>query len=104
MYTSYWPPGIPRVVSIDIFARAFGSLGYVLCDTAALEVGFEKIAIYADQRDRPTHVARQLANGTWTSKLGLLEDIEHIAPGELNGSWYGSAVVFLKRQTQHRGK
>jgi hypothetical protein len=102
MYISFWPAGIPRVESMDMFVRVFEGRGYFLRETADVEYGFEKIAIYMDQEGRPTHIARQLPSGLWTSKLGKLEDIEHAAPGDLNGSRYGSAAVFLKRKTQHK--
>ncbi len=38
---------------------------------------FEKIAIYVDTDGVPTHAARQLPDGSWTSKLGDWEDIQH---------------------------
>jgi hypothetical protein len=46
----------------------------------------------------PTHMARQLTSGRWTSKLGELEDIEHLTLEQLSGSDYGQAVQFLKRK------
>ena len=45
----------------------------------------------------PTHAARQLPNGKWTSKLGRWEDIEHDLEG-LTGEMYGSVQQILKRQ------
>ncbi|MCY7407984.1 MAG: hypothetical protein LH631_11575, partial [Alkalinema sp. CAN_BIN05] len=44
---------------------------------------------------RPQHVARQLPNGLWTSKLGRLEDIEHELDG-LSGDLYGTVQKFMK--------
>ncbi len=52
-------------------------MGFAECDTDRFETGFEKIAIFATRLESPTHVARQLPDGTWTSKLGEFEDIEH---------------------------
>jgi hypothetical protein len=43
----YWPPNIPREITIDAFVQAYGTLGYVECTDATPEAGFEKIAIYA---------------------------------------------------------
>ena len=77
----------------------FRTAGYESCDDGALEVGQEKVAIYA-RDDRPQHAARQLANGRWTSKLGDYEDIEHDTPEELEGDGryeYGRIVVFMRR-------
>lgn len=97
MYVYFWPAGIPRAESMDVFIQVFEGLGYLPCNTGDFEYGFEKIAIYAEKTGKPTHVARQLPTGLWTSKLGRLEDIEHGAPVDLNGDWYGSAFVFMKR-------
>src|SRR4051812_40036029 len=74
MGTSYWPAGAPRAETLAAFVLAFGLLGYVPCDSDAVEPGTEKVALYA--RDgAPTHAARQLPDGRWTSKLGTMEDI-----------------------------
>ena len=102
MEQSFWPPGIPRREDIDAFIQAFSELGYAPCQSADLEPRFEKIAIYVNPDGKPTHVARQLSNGTWTSKLGKLEDIEHATLDSLNGSQYGSVALFLKRPIQER--
>lgn len=93
---TYWPVGVPRLETLAAFRDAFATLGYVPCEQADLESGFEKIALYADVDGTPTHAARQLSNGRWTSKLGALEDIEH-ALEDLTGATYGSVVQVCKR-------
>ena len=60
-----------------------------------LESGREKIAIYA-RGAAPAHVARQLADGKWTSKLGAAVDITHTLRG-LEGPLYGRVVVVMAR-------
>ncbi len=92
----YWPPGIPRSQTQEAFLAAFASLNYFVCENAELEAGYEKVALFADA-DGPTHAARQLTNGRWTSKLGKLEDIEH-GLHDLEGNVYGKVVVIVKRQ------
>ena len=57
----------------------------------------EKVAIYL-LNGMPTHAARQLSTGKWTSKLGLSIDIEHDSPDVLDGPEYGKASIFLKRK------
>ena len=47
------------------------------CDTSDPEPGLEKVAVFADETG-PTHAARQLADGMWTSRLGRSEDTEHV--------------------------
>ncbi len=44
----------------------------------------------------PTHVARQLPSGLWTSKLGNAEDLEHTLDG-LAGAVFGHVAAVLKR-------
>lgn len=94
---TYWPVDAPRLETLAAFGDAFATLGYVPCEQADLESGFEKIALYAADTDGvPTHAARQLNNGRWTSKLGALEDIEH-ALEDLTGNVYGSVIQIFKR-------
>jgi hypothetical protein len=97
---TYWPPGAPQEWSLDALATALGALGYVPCDNSILEIGFEKIALYANASGEPTHASRQLPSGAWTSKLGELEEIEHASVEALEGQEYGTAVRFLKRPRQ----
>lgn len=54
------------------------------------------ITVRAHYNGTPTHAARQLENGKWTSKLGQLEDIEHELDG-LVGDKYGIVVTILRR-------
>jgi hypothetical protein len=92
----YWPPGVPRARTRDAFAAAFALLGYTECDDEAPEEGFEKIAVFVDTEGQPTHAARQLPGGRWTSKLGRAEDIEHTLR-DLEGNLYGRVTLIMKR-------
>ena len=93
----YWPESVPREETIAAFIIAFETIGYALCDDWINEEGFEKVALYAKQH-KPTHAARQLNNGLWTSKLGQEEDIEHHLAG-IQGDVYGEVVAIMKRQS-----
>jgi hypothetical protein len=99
--SAYWPPGVPRVETLEAFRDAFSMLGYVVCNDDRLEAGHEKIALFA-LLGAPKHAARQLPNGRWTSKLGESEDIEH-ALHDLTGTVYGSVVMVLKRPLPKSG-
>jgi hypothetical protein len=90
-----WPVGIAREATLAAFQDAFSSLGYAICDSEELEVGFERIALFA-LAGAPKHAARQLPTGRWTSKIGFLEDIEHDLR-DLEGTEYGSIDVIMKR-------
>ncbi len=100
-----WPRNLPREKpaqeTLDNFIRAFKRLRYKVSRNKnySLEKGFEKVAIYVKGQQNPTHAARQLPSGIWTSKIGDEEDIEHVNPGVLEGKRYGKVAVILKRPT-----
>ena len=96
-YIEYWPEGVPREVTVEAFQQAFQTIGYEVCPDDSLEPGYQKIAIYADSNGKPTHIARQLENGKWTSKLGQYEDIEHENLPGLAGGIYGDVVAVMKK-------
>ena len=93
---SDWPDGVAREWTIEAFVAAFATKGFVACDHDHLEEGFEKIALYA-MANRPTHAARQLPSGLWTSKLGNNHDITHATLEGVSGSVYGTAILLFKR-------
>jgi hypothetical protein len=95
-----WPKTVSRVETLEAFVMAFATRGCTPCDNGTLEDGFEKVVIYAQNEDGalvPTHAARQLPDGYWTSKIGWEEDISHQTPEDVNGPIYGKPVQFLKR-------
>lgn len=81
----YWFPGVRRIWNCDTITEIFEKHGYQRCDSYELEEGFEKVVFYVDADGKPTHFARQLENGKWTSKLGNLNDIEHDDLAALSG-------------------
>lgn len=100
--TKWWdnvraPKMVPEW-SIDGLQRAFAPLGYEQCPDGELEQGFEKVVFYWKiATGRPTHGARQLPDGRWTSKCGKEEDIIHNTPECLAGDAYGQPCVYMKR-------
>jgi hypothetical protein len=101
MGIGFWPAGVVREETLRAFVSAYATLGFELCDSGEVEDGFEKVAIYTDAGGEPTHAARQLANGRWTSKLGDLQDIEHDLDA-VEGNRYGRVGAFLKRPSRPR--
>lgn len=98
----YWPENVPRELTLGAYIKVYETLGYIVCNTSLYEKGFQKVAIYFNTKTRqPTHVARQLNDGTWTSKLGKLQDITHYKLEGLEGGLdyddYGEAIAFMKR-------
>jgi hypothetical protein len=92
----YWPDDLSREETIDSFIQLFAKHGYAICANALKEKGFTKIALFAKE-GLPTHAARQLPNGLWTSKLGVLEDVRHTLSA-ISGGIYGTVVLVFKRK------
>lgn len=95
----YWPSEAPFEVTLAAFETAYGLAGYTKCTNGTLERKFAKIAIFADSHGMPTHAARQLTNGRWTSKLGPNIDIEH-ALEAIEGGQYGNVARFMKKKRE----
>lgn len=93
----YWPKKVPPKESVQSFVKAFQTLRYELCENGNLEEGFEKVAVYAKGKNSPTHAARQLPNGRWTSKLGSKEDISHDTLHGVEGKIYGTVRRYMRR-------
>lgn len=92
----HWPPGAGNEETVVAFVAAFATLSYVPCEGEAAEPGCERIALYATPDRVPTHAARQLPGGRWTSKLGRREDVEH-GLHDLEGEVFGGVVQIMKR-------
>jgi hypothetical protein len=92
---SYWPDGVPRAETLEAFAAAYAAVGFVPASDDSFQPEVEKVAVYA-RGGKPTHVARQLPSGRWTSKLGRAEDIEHDLAA-LAGDIYGAVAFILQR-------
>lgn len=93
----WWPPNLPKEETVQNFIDAYATIGYLKCTGPELEPGIEKVAIFVDDKNVPTHAARQLVNGTWASKCGDFEDIEHKTLQSMEGKQYGTVHTYLKR-------
>jgi hypothetical protein len=91
----YWPKDIQKEETVGAFTLALATVGYSVCNNADPESGIEKIAIYA-LNGVVKHAALQQEDGTWRSKLGSDEDIDHTLDG-LEGPAYGNVVAYLYR-------
>ena len=90
-----WLPSVPHLETLESFIAFFKTAGYDVCDSDQPEPGFQKIAFFVKD-GLPTHAARQLSDGTWTSKLGVLEDVRH-SLFSVSGGLYGEVAVVLRR-------
>lgn len=94
----YWPEGVPRGEKLSNYIANFQFSGFSVCDSEIPEAEFQKIAIYAHQDDVVTHAARQLPDGSWTSKIGGMSDIRHSLHA-LEGDIYGNVAVIMQKTT-----
>jgi hypothetical protein len=88
-------------VRVSRYIEYFNSLGFTISNNPNLQEGVIKIAVYSDDSNEFKHVARQLPNGKWTSKLGDWEDIEHETAEVLLGKSYGSRLTIMERKQNH---
>jgi hypothetical protein len=98
----YWPNEESRGYTVNALIETLTLLGFELCEDGVLIDDFEKLAIYSNSSGLWTHVARQLPDGRWASKLGRLDDIEHETLHETleevtgaPGSDYGTVAAFM---------
>ncbi|MBI9039082.1 MAG: hypothetical protein JEY97_13185 [Bacteroidales bacterium] len=92
----YWPNNVPREINIEAFIKLFEYIGYKVCENGEFEIGYRKIAIFVDPMGVPTHAARQIDNGLWTSKLGSNIDVQHSIKSMEDGE-YGMVSIYMKR-------
>jgi hypothetical protein len=97
---AYWPHGAIKGANLEAFQSAFATLRYKKCDDGKHESGIEKI-VFFQKNGEITHAARQLPNGTWTSKMGEGTDILHHTPEALedpeDDAWYGMVIGYMSR-------
>lgn len=98
---TFWPNDAGKTSKIESLVSAFRVKGYEVCESGEYEEGFMKIALYWDSKTRDwTHAARQHRDGTWTSKLGKSNDIQHGTPHSLEGDLYGTIFCIMKREVE----
>ncbi len=95
----FWPVGIEREWTTPAIRKLLSHFGFEEeAENSDPEDGYVKVAVYLDNDGTPTHFARQLENGKWTSKLGELIDVDHETLDCLECDAYGAAGFFLKKR------
>lgn len=94
---AFWIEGIPQDGKLTTFEKLFNKLGFEICFNEEYEIDYQKIVLFSVDGTHCMHVARQLKNGNWTSKLGVSHDVEHTLVA-MEGGIYGDGVVFMKRK------
>lgn len=92
-----WPndPDLPRNDTLEVIIRFFQKINFEVTQVRQRQADFHRIAIYCNG-NTPTHLARQLPDGKWTSKLGESIDIEHTLEALEDGN-YGQVKVIMAR-------
>ena len=92
---AYWPSAFSGLTAIQAFESWLDADGWEPTDNSEFEKGIEKLALYTKEGS-PTHMARMLENGSWTSKLGQSIDISHEL-NDLEGPAYGSVRQLYRK-------
>lgn len=99
-----WPSGHGRQVNTADFDALFAFHGYKRITSLNYDkvAGYDKLVLYAKANEfgvpEPTHGARQLTDGSWSSKLGKLPLIRHLHPDDIDGGTYGEAYAVYTRE------
>jgi hypothetical protein len=99
-----WPSAPGYAVSMADFDALFAFYGYRRIGSLNYDKvpGYDKLVLYAKPNDfgvpEPTHSARQLPDGSWSSKLGKLPLIRHLHPDDIDGGSYGAAHAVYVRE------
>ncbi len=96
----YWPVERIYPPTVENFYRAFATEGFQPCKTGKHEHGYEKVAIYVVTGDEPKHMARELGDGIWYSKLGDFQDIRHYVFDAVENAGYGQAKYFMRKRIE----
>lgn len=101
----HWPNTVQRNYSLDALIDAYVTKGFEVCDEngRVFDPEFEKVVLYGTVSSggrgrRWSHAAKLMPSGMWSSKLGNLEDIQHVAPEDVNCAAYGEPLVYMRRK------
>lgn len=97
-----WPNTDDVGHDIDTYVKMYRGEGFVKAARGNLEAGFDKIVIYWNETSKTfNHVARQMEDGQWWSKLGRASDVQHAKPNTLGPAGspgdYGEVWGYMKR-------
>jgi hypothetical protein len=89
--------------SLELFDGLNARFGYKPADGLDYQCqrGVQKIVLYGKRvngKFEVTHQARQMPDGTWTSKIGKMALIRHRTPDALDGPGYGHPVAVYYRR------
>lgn len=93
---NFWPSDLPQDESITTIERLLSRLEFQQVDAPSKGLEVEAIALFTIG-SAPSHFARRRPDGSWTSKLGGLADVDHDDPTDVECVAYGSLSRFYER-------
>lgn len=92
-----WIDGLERTHTPGNYAEFFRIKGgFEICLNSDLEESIEKIAIFGEENEF-LHVAIQIQDGKWKSKMGEFEDIQHNTLKAVSGKRCGFPLIYMAR-------
>jgi hypothetical protein len=95
-YGYYWPIASDNRSHMRAFLDWFSHDGWTETKSDKFAPHMLRVALYA-KAAQPTHAARQIGQGVWTSKLGQGLDLSHKLE-ELNGPNYGAPIALFEKK------
>jgi len=92
---SFWPFDYRGKTVKEAFNELFTSDGWQETSDSYYAPAFQKLALY-ELNGVPTHAARLLPSGLWTSKLGQNIDLAHHL-NDLEGPTYGAVSAIYRK-------
>ena len=96
-FVGFWPQEINRECTLQSFINLYKLIGFEVCENEKFEEGFEKIVIFTDNNNIPTHAAKQINDSLWSSKLGGHHDVSH-TKFSIEGCNYCNYNIIMKRK------
>jgi len=91
----HWPISYKGLTAMQAFQAWLTHDGWEGTLDATFDPKFKKIALYTLYGE-PTHAAKLIGDGTWSSKLGLFIDLSHTL-ADLVGPEYGSVFGIYRK-------
>ena len=104
-WSPVWPVPLVGSYALGEFENLFAKWGWSRCASDAYEPGQDKIALYVDTEQTPTHLARMVTDdeygpgtsGLWTSKLGRDIDALHELEALCGNDRYGTVFALYSK-------
>lgn len=98
---AWWPKEVACNEEKSSLISLFEHFGFELCNSAAVEEDYDKVALFADEEGW-THAAKVIGENVLHSKIGTAWDIHHSGGNLFASSEYGSIFAYMKRPISER--